>query len=98
MKDGRICELDGVGLRGVIGDRDEVVNDGKIRLVKDVVVGVIKGENVREGAGLMGVGGDVVKGMGNGLKRLVGEREREVFDEIVGTVGVERVRIGVRGA
>jgi hypothetical protein len=96
MKDGRICELDGVGVRGLIGDRNEVVNDGKIRLVKDVVVGVIKGENVREGAGLMGVGGDVVKGMGDGLKRLVGERE--VFDEIVGTVGVERVRIGVRGA
>jgi hypothetical protein len=96
MKDGRICELDGVGVRGLIGDRDEVVNDGKIRLVKGVVVGVIKGENVREGAGLMGVGGDMVEGMGNGLKRLVGERE--VFDEIVGTVGVERVRIGVRGA
>jgi hypothetical protein len=86
----------------LVGNRDEAVNDGKIRLVKDVVVEVIKGENVREGVGLMGVGGDVVKRMGgydevgNGLKRLVGERE--VFDEIVGTVGVERVRIGVRVA
>jgi hypothetical protein len=63
----------------LIGNRDEVVNVGKIRLVKDVVE-VIKGEKVREGVGLMRVGGDVVKGMGgygevgNELKRLVRER------------------------